>query len=192
MANYIPLIQQDEKLEVSDSDTTELQHQMWARPSINAGIFENRSSVLRALSWTFQVMLFAASMTLFFWARISGSDTNCIPMTTISAWSPALEAVEYESHTFAGSPYHHSLWKGPPTPELDALWSRVGQVGAMSISGEEVRRLGKDPDYVIKWPEDLGGGHVVSVEVFHHLHCLVSWLSKMSRSMMRKVLSITQ
>ena len=43
----------------------------------------------------------------------------------------------------------------------------------MSITEDEVRRLGKDPEYVVKWPESLGGGHVASVEVFHHLHCLV-------------------
>lgn len=98
---------------------------------------------------------------------------------------------------FRGSLYHHSKWKGEPRPELDEAWRQVGQgkfictqrkclhalnaecitfvVGAMSITEEQVRRLGKDPDYVVKWPDSLGGGHVASVEVFHHLHCLVRY-----------------
>jgi hypothetical protein len=38
--------------------------------------------------------------------------------------------------------------------------------------------IGKDPERLVKWPNDLGGGYLARIEVFHQLHCLVSENSK--------------
>lgn len=174
MANYKSLPQQDEKAEglngsPYDTSNTSL-FQRWTSREKSSKL----STLLLSLSWLFQVALFLSSGTMLHIAtsRWRQSNQNCL--SEISQWSPGLEAVEYDSLTFRGSLYHRSAWKGEPGPELDSLWHRVGQVGIMSITADEVRRLGKDPDYVVKVPEDLGGGHVASVEVFHHLHCLAS------------------
>lgn len=43
----------------------------------------------------------------------------------------------------------------------------------MRISSEDARKAGIPHDYV-KIQEKYGGGYPVSVEGFHHLHCLVS------------------
>lgn len=137
-----------------------------------------RLTAIALIITSVQIVLFSISASMLYAAYQHSTTNNHDCLFAVSAWSPGLEAVKYETRIFEGSLYHNSPWKGEPRPELDALWHRVGQVGAMSISAEEVRRLGKDPDYVVKWPPDLGGGHVVSVETFHHLHCLVSCLRR--------------
>ena len=43
----------------------------------------------------------------------------------------------------------------------------------MSISEEDLLKSGSSTD-AVRIPEDYGGGFMVSVEVHHQLHCLVS------------------
>ena len=174
MANYKSLAQDYEKAE--DLNPSSYDHSIlrlfrrWVSQERSPKLF----TLLLSLSWLFQVALFLSSATMLYIATSRWRQSNQSCLSEVSQWSPGLEAVEYKSLTFRGSLYHTSAWKGEPRPELDSLWHRVGQVGIMSISADEVRRLGKDPDYVVKVPDDLGGGHVASVEVFHHLHCLAS------------------
>lgn len=174
MANYTPLLQQPEKEEATlDSDIDHSISATFLHRWTNRQRQTKNSTLLTSLIWLFQLMLLLSSSLMLYIAtsRLRQVKQGCL--SEVSAWSPGLEAVEYESLTFRGSLFHKSAWKGQPRPELDALWHRVGQVSVMSITADEVRRLGKDPDYVVKWPEEQGGGHVASVEVFHHLHCLV-------------------
>ena len=174
MANYISLPQQDEKVEKSNPSSYETSNASLFHRWTSQERSSKLSTLLLSLLWLFQVALFLYSATMLHIATSRWRQSNQSCLSEISQWSPGLEAVEYESLTFRGSLYHRTAWKGEPRPELDSLWHRVGQVGIMSITAEEVRRLGKDPDYVVKVPEELGGGHVASVEVFHHLHCLAS------------------
>jgi hypothetical protein len=174
MANYTPLLQQDGQSDESASRSQDALTSSLYRRWASSERSQKPSILLLSLLRLFQVALFLSSAAMLYTATSRWRRSNQTCLSTVSQWSPGLEAVEYESLTFRGSLYHRSPWKGEPRPELDALWHRVGQVGAMSVTADEVRRLGKDPDYVVKWPEELGGGHVASVEVFHHLHCLVS------------------
>jgi hypothetical protein len=50
----------------------------------------------------------------------------------------------------------HSLFRGEPSPETDAEWERVSQLGPMVMSGDEVRKVGKNPDHVVKAPLEWG------------------------------------
>jgi hypothetical protein len=179
MTKYSPLFRDQEKYageKYVESDT-QLDHSQTSWLTGLSTRFHEALDLkknLFALLWCLQAVLLLCSGTMLYIAscRLQESQKKCVEH--VSAWSPGLDAVQYESQVFRGSLYHHSAWKGTPRPELDALWHRVGQVGSISITDEEVRRLGKDPDYTIRWPEVYGGGHVASVEVFHHLHCLVS------------------
>lgn len=46
--------------------------------------------------------------------------------------------------------------------------------GAFSISHDELLKIGA-PESSVKLPPDSGGGYMAWLEVFHQLHCLVSF-----------------
>ncbi|KAL9046167.1 MAG: hypothetical protein Q9214_000929, partial [Letrouitia sp. 1 TL-2023] len=92
-----------------------------------------------------------------------------------SFYSPALEAVGdwTDIHRLNGSFRFPSVWRGEPSPEVDAAWSRITDVGAFQISEEEMKRV--DPtfaDGAVRLSPKQGGGHMASLEVFHQLHCV--------------------
>ncbi|TQV97309.1 hypothetical protein V2A60_000067 [Cordyceps javanica] len=69
----------------------------------------------------------------------------------------------------------HSLFRSPPSPEVDAAWERVGSLMPHVISTDDVVRLGKDPSQTARWPEAWGFGpdaHVAELDVLHTIHCL--------------------
>ena len=49
----------------------------------------------------------------------------------------------------------------------------LNEVGIMSISEDDLLKSGSSTD-AVRIPDDYGGGFMVSVEVHHQLHCLVS------------------
>jgi len=93
-----------------------------------------------------------------------------------TVYSPANVAVEYnkEVTTFNGTFEMDSIYRGKPSPELDAAWSRVGiDVPPTRLTLEELKKIGKtDSPSIVKFHEEDGGGYMASVEVFHQLHCL--------------------
>ncbi|KAK9418664.1 putative Tat pathway signal sequence [Seiridium unicorne] len=67
------------------------------------------------------------------------------------------------------------IYRSPPSPEVDAAWKRIGQNGVIAVSEEEVRRAGKDPEMVLKVPEDFGYGtnsYIAILDGVHQVHCL--------------------
>jgi len=91
-------------------------------------------------------------------------------------YSPLRELAEKE-HTLvqfnSSLIISQSIYRGPPTPGLDAAWEEITRPGGvLGITADDVRRLGKDPEIVIKLPKDFGGGYMASVELPHQLHCL--------------------
>ncbi|KAF1738036.1 hypothetical protein CRV24_003665 [Beauveria bassiana] len=69
----------------------------------------------------------------------------------------------------------HSLFRSPPSPEVDAAWERVSSLMPHVISTDDVVRLGKDPSQTARWSEDWGFGpeaHVAELDVLHTIHCL--------------------
>lgn len=55
---------------------------------------------------------------------------------------------------FFNSPY--SIYRGPPSPEVDAAWEAIEYPAMMHFSREEIIRLGKDPDATAKLPKEWG------------------------------------
>ncbi|OKL62642.1 hypothetical protein UA08_01389 [Talaromyces atroroseus] len=68
-----------------------------------------------------------------------------------------------------------SIWRQPPSPEVDAAWNRIQTREAVVISREDVLAMGKDPADAVKWPESFGFGadaYVAKLDVLHQIHCL--------------------
>jgi len=68
-----------------------------------------------------------------------------------------------------------SIWRKPPSPEVDAAWERVSRLGYHIVTTADVVALGKDPDSTVRAPAHWGKGsdaHIVQLDVTHQIHCL--------------------
>ena len=96
----------------------------------------------------------------------------------------------YINVRFDGTFDRSSPYKGPPSPEVDALWHQltgcklffalledqfidVPNVGVMSIPEQVYEHLNASK-YAVKVPNNLGGGRMAIFEMIHQLHCVVS------------------
>ncbi|KAL2260169.1 hypothetical protein VTK26DRAFT_5928 [Humicola hyalothermophila] len=69
----------------------------------------------------------------------------------------------------------HSIFRQPPSPEVDAAWERIGSLLPHIITAQDVVRLGKDPSKVARLTEDWGYGpeaYLAELDVMHTIHCL--------------------
>ncbi|KAG0704005.1 hypothetical protein DFH29DRAFT_802565 [Suillus ampliporus] len=75
---------------------------------------------------------------------------------------------------FNGTLDFPSIYRGPPSPEIDAAWTRiVDDVLPTRMTLEEILKAGEvDSPSKVKYPEKNGGGFMVSTESLHQLHCL--------------------
>jgi Mycotoxin biosynthesis protein UstYa len=48
------------------------------------------------------------------------------------------------------------LLRSDPSPEVDAAWEELTDVGVIIITGDEVSQLGKDPTKTVKAPKEWG------------------------------------
>lgn len=70
------------------------------------------------------------------------------------------------------SPYRNAR---KPDPSVDAAWESIDNIRTFTITADEVRKLGKDPELVAKFPEEYGLGpeaYVAELDIFHQIHCL--------------------
>ncbi|CCD47972.1 hypothetical protein BofuT4_P112820.1 [Botrytis cinerea T4] len=74
---------------------------------------------------------------------------------------------------FDGTFDRSSPYKGPPSPEVDALWDEITMLGAMSISEDVFQHLNASK-YAVKLPSSLGGGRLALFETIHQIHCVQS------------------
>ncbi|KAL8893984.1 MAG: hypothetical protein Q9207_008561 [Kuettlingeria erythrocarpa] len=85
----------------------------------------------------------------------------------------AFDDDDYQTVRFHGSFGLPSPYKGPPNPDVDAKWSEIENIGAISITEDEFRRLNASK-HAVKVPLDLGGGYMALPEFVHQIHCVVS------------------
>ncbi|KDR68280.1 hypothetical protein GALMADRAFT_78890, partial [Galerina marginata CBS 339.88] len=85
-------------------------------------------------------------------------------------------AVEYykELTVWNGTLNYPSIYRGYPTPEIDAAWRRISQdVKFIRLTREQVLKLGKEvTPSKVKLRDEDGGGYLTSLEFPHQLHCL--------------------
>ncbi|CAD6444379.1 4caf3544-55f1-43c9-a686-2f3867f19e4f [Sclerotinia trifoliorum] len=72
---------------------------------------------------------------------------------------------------FDGTFNRSSPYKGPPSPEVDALWDEVTELGTMSISEDVFQHLNASK-HAVKLPSSLGGGRLAVFETIHQIHCV--------------------
>lgn len=150
-----------------NTDTVELDHLYEEK---NSHAIQRRR---RLLPWLVHAMLLGVSALLclvsFQYAR---DAQHCA--RRVSAFSPAVEAVEYLDVRFNGTLHKPSVSKGEPSPELDAAWnSIIFNMKPLQISSETLAKLGKDKrPSLTRLPGEYGGEYLVSMEITHHLHCL--------------------
>ncbi|KAM0806640.1 putative Tat pathway signal sequence [Seiridium cardinale] len=88
----------------------------------------------------------------------------------LSTYSPALEAVEYYKYEYPNDFYERDEYRGPPTPEREAAWRRLWQMGDIVIKTSELKAINKT-DQASLYNPDING-IAANLEVFHQLHCL--------------------
>ncbi|KAG1748178.1 hypothetical protein EDB19DRAFT_1630475, partial [Suillus lakei] len=67
-----------------------------------------------------------------------------------------------------------SIYRGPPSPEIDAAWHRISRdVGPTRMTREEMLKAGiTDLRSKVRYPDKSGGGYMVALEFTHQMHCL--------------------
>lgn len=74
--------------------------------------------------------------------------------------APILARLELPLHNYTVDGHlfdvTHNLLRQEPNPESNAEWDRIAQLGPMVMSREEVIKMNKDPEKVVKLPEDWG------------------------------------
>ncbi|KAG2128640.1 uncharacterized protein EDB93DRAFT_1267429 [Suillus bovinus] len=96
-----------------------------------------------------------------------------IPCLLVTA--PANEAIESIGIIrFNGTLGTPSIYRGSPSPEIDATWDRVAlNARQIRMTREQLLRTGEKPSpAMVRYPEEYGGGYMATVEVIHQLHCL--------------------
>ncbi|MCJ1402924.1 hypothetical protein MMC11_006145 [Xylographa trunciseda] len=118
------------------------------------------------------ILLLGLSVSFFIAAVFRGvSDGECI--ARLSTYSPAIESVEYEELNFDNLFRHQTVYRGPPTNELEREWERLYFHDLVAIPEDKFRHLNKSADRkYIQIPSRLGGGYAANIDVFHQLHCL--------------------
>ncbi|KAG2063638.1 hypothetical protein BDR04DRAFT_1111304, partial [Suillus decipiens] len=92
----------------------------------------------------------------------------------LAVYSPANGAVDSTIVRLNGTLDFPSIYRGPPSPEIDAAWARIARdVRPTRMSLEEIIKAGEvDSPSKVKFPAKFGGGFMVAMEAPHQLHCL--------------------
>ncbi|KAG0700057.1 hypothetical protein DFH29DRAFT_808109, partial [Suillus ampliporus] len=91
-------------------------------------------------------------------------------------------AIESGIIRFNGTLDAPSIYRGRPSPEINAAWDRISfDARPVRMTLEQLLRTGEKPSPVMtRYPDEYGGGYMTTVEVIHQLHCIdmlrrVSW-----------------
>ena len=158
-----------------------------------------RSNVLKywRLSIVLNILLSCSSLLLSFLLFLASQPDDQSLLKAVSAycaflWLPTLVIVADEAlapifdkvevslsslrmNTSFVNSHPASIYRGDPSPEVDAAWHRIANVSPISLSTAEVDRLGFDSSRTARFPEIFGLGddaHIARIDSFHAIHCL--------------------
>ncbi|KIJ65796.1 hypothetical protein HYDPIDRAFT_27029 [Hydnomerulius pinastri MD-312] len=120
------------------------------------------------------ILLLVASIFFALWMRSLKIERSC-PVDPLLTYSPINEALEYVNGVqFNGSLDATSIYRGEPSPELDALWRSVSTgVKVTRLSDAELLEAGyMDTPALIKFQPEDGGGYMANVDGYHQIHCV--------------------
>ncbi|KAF5964105.1 hypothetical protein FBULB1_12969 [Fusarium bulbicola] len=163
----------DESLLGSERESDKIE---WTRPS--------QRQNLRTRAWVvLNLLLFLISLGLFVAASLrfnSESEMDYIRKT--SFYSPVLDSINFnmrpiETEGGLFEAKNPSKWRNSlkPDPEVDEAWEDLEIIRVFPITETEVRRLGKDPELLVKFPQEYGLGdnaYMAQIDMFHQIHCL--------------------
>ncbi|KAF9779932.1 hypothetical protein IL306_001060 [Fusarium sp. DS 682] len=129
------------------------------------------------------VLLFFISLGLFtavYFGFSSESDMDSIRKT--SFYSPVFDSINFklrpiETEGGLFEAKNPSKWRNSlkPDPAVDEAWEDLEIIRVFPITETEVRRLGKDPELLVKFPPEYGLGdnaYMAQIDMFHQIHCL--------------------
>ncbi|KAK0119402.1 hypothetical protein ONS95_010854 [Cadophora gregata] len=133
---------------------------------------------LMILGTTFNIIIFSLSLLLFFSSRDTGRN---FILKKSSFYSPILD--KFNLPTFVQQingtlllPKEPSIARQDPNPEADAIWEDLELIRTIVITGDEVKKLGKDPATAARFDNEYWGlgddAYMAQIDVFHQLHCL--------------------
>jgi len=83
-----------------------------------------------------------------------------------------LDVLEYEDVEFDNKFAHQTVYRGPPTLELEAEWKNLWYFDAIEIPEEKMGLLNRSAE-TGPWKRTRSGdGYSALIEVFHQIHCL--------------------
>lgn len=102
------------------------------------------------------------------------SKDKCVRQ--ISTWSPALEIFndqDLSQQRFDGALRDPNKFRGPPSQEIDDAWEEITYPsgGLVRLSKDQLDRVNAS-EYAAEYTEEMGGGYIAGIEVFHQLHCV--------------------
>ncbi|KAI1118121.1 hypothetical protein F5Y14DRAFT_297904 [Nemania sp. NC0429] len=87
--------------------------------------------------------------------------------------APAVRAAGHRhGRMFLGEFDQPSPWRGQPNPDVDEAWEKISHASVISVTKEELERLGKFHNSSVMLPPETGGGYMASMESTHQMHCL--------------------
>lgn len=131
----------------------------------------------RPQSWDLRSVYFGTLLGFIFgFLTITSMMSQNSCTRKMSTWSPALQI--YEDDNLITQPFNGALresnkYRGPPSNELDAAWDEITypKGGLTRLSKDELRRINAS-EYAAAYTEEMGGGYIAGIEVFHQLHCV--------------------
>ncbi|KAK2877173.1 hypothetical protein FQN49_001367 [Arthroderma sp. PD_2] len=105
---------------------------------------------------------------------VHSTERDCI--RRLSAYTPALEAIEYYDTDLDFSSNNESTYQGPPTEERERAWTELWHHEAVMVPSWEMPKLNRTKlDRYEKVNPEKGDGYVAIIEVYHQLACLYTW-----------------
>lgn len=119
------------------------------------------------------VLICTSILSFALWMRTPSTQLrNDIP----SIYSTASVAVEPVTLRLNGTLDFPSIYRGPPSPEIEATWNRISRdVGPTRMTREEMLKAGTNLTELrskVRYPDEVGGGYMASMEAVHQLHCV--------------------
>lgn len=169
---------------LSSDDTPSQNESLLSEHSRDVHYSRPKSPIRRTYLWLSVAVVFVASNLLTAAFCFTYFKHGNHPLRWTSSYSPVLEKLEIQRSLrnlhiplIPNATDPRDIYRLPPSPAVDAAWDKITRVNLISITEDEIRKLGKDPSLTVRspeswWSESWGDGYLGQVDVFHQIHCL--------------------
>ncbi|KAH8653084.1 hypothetical protein BGZ60DRAFT_533279 [Tricladium varicosporioides] len=160
------------KYELLDEDSShdEVQHYEKDRGNWQALSYNTSHYCFLLIGFVLGLVVCFIGYSLTLW-QVNGNCTR-----RASVWSPALDIYDgqqFSLQRFNGALRDPNNFRGPPSDEIDKAWEGIilPHKSLFRLSKDELIRLNVS-EYAAEYTEEMGGGYIAGLEVFHELHCV--------------------